>query len=212
MPQASRTPAFKEWAVIVDALLEGEQIVDIRKGGIREEGRHFALQATRCWLYPTVEHQKPELLKAAYRHRVDGTSDPRDGQVRIDGWADIVGIAKITEPEHLEALDSKLIWSGDYASTRLRWKRRDPLWVLVMRAHRLLEPLRTPFRDEYAGCSSWVDLTGVPEDAASLASEPALSDTAFEARLQGVVAALPNGLTAPVGEAGPVSLEDPPTQ
>lgn len=191
-------PAFKEWAVIVDALLEGEQIVDIRKGGIREEGRHFALRSTRCWLYPTVEHQKAELLKAAYRHRVEHRVDPRDGEIRIDGWADVVGVAKITEPEHLQALDSKLIWSGDYASSRLRWKRRDPLWVLVMRAYRLVEPITTPFLDEYAACSSWVDLAGLPGDPGVLESEPALSDTAFKARLKGVVDALPHGISEPV--------------
>ena len=64
-------PAFKEWAVIVHALLEGEQILDVRKGGIREDGRHFSLQSTRLWLYPTAEHQKPELLKDPYRHWMD---------------------------------------------------------------------------------------------------------------------------------------------
>ena len=61
-------PACKEWAVIVHALLEGEQIVDVRKGGLREEGRHFGLRATRFWLYPTAEHQRAELLKEPYRH------------------------------------------------------------------------------------------------------------------------------------------------
>jgi hypothetical protein len=200
MSATGPVPAFKEWAVIVDALLEGEQIVDIRKGGIREEGRHFALRSTRCWLYPTVEHQKAELLKPAYRHRVDGGTDPRDGEIRIDGWADVVGVAKLTEPEHLEALDSRLIWSGDYASSRLSWKRRDPLWVLVLRAHRLVEPLTMPFRDEYAGCSSWVDLAALPDDPAMLPSEPALSDTAFKARLRGVVDALPDGMSEPVSQ------------
>ena len=50
------------------ALLEGEQILDVRKGGLREDGRHFALHSQRLWLYPTAEHQKPELLKPAYRH------------------------------------------------------------------------------------------------------------------------------------------------
>ena len=42
-------PAFKEWAVIVHALLEGEQMLDVRKGGLREEGRHFAVHAPRVW-------------------------------------------------------------------------------------------------------------------------------------------------------------------
>ena len=45
------------------ALLAGEQILDLRKGGIREEGRHFALRSTRVWLYPTVEHQERELVR-----------------------------------------------------------------------------------------------------------------------------------------------------
>jgi hypothetical protein len=198
-------PAFKEWAVIVDALLEGEQIVDVRKGGIREAGRHFALRATRCWLYPTVEHQRSELLKAAYRHRVELTTAaaPPDGEIRIDGWADVVGVAKLTRAEELDALDSKLIWSADYAASRLNWKKRDPLWVLVLRAHRLAEPVTVPMRDEYRGCSSWVDLAGLPADPASLASVPALSDVAFDARLKGVVDALPDGLTDPVAEAAP---------
>ena len=188
MSATGPVPAFKEWAVIVDALLEGEQIVDIRKGGIREEGRHFALRSTRCWLYPTVEHQKAELLKPAYRHRVDGGTDPRDGEIRIDGWADVVGVAKLTEPEHLEALDSRLIWSGDYASSRLSWKRRDPLWVLVLRAHRLVEPVTVP-SDDLAG------LAADPADGP--ASEPALSEAAFQARYNGVAGALPGGLTPP---------------
>ena len=61
-------PALKEWAAVVHALLEGEQIVDLRKGGRREDGRHFDVPARRLWLYPTAEHLRPELLKAAYRH------------------------------------------------------------------------------------------------------------------------------------------------
>jgi hypothetical protein len=193
VPVAGRAPAFKEWAVIVDALLEGEQIVDVRKGGIREEGRHFAIQATRFWLYPTVEHQRAELLKPAYRHRI-GAAEPGaagdDADIRIAGWADIVGVAKLTEPEQLDALESKLIWSGEYAASRLAWKRRDPLWVLALRAHHLVEAVTVPFRAEYRGCSSWVELDGLPDDPATLPSEPVLSDVAFAAKLKGAAEAV----------------------
>lgn len=192
-------PAFKEWAVIVRALLEGEQIVDVRKGGLHEDGRHFDVQAPRCWLYPTAEHQRPELLKPAYRHTVELSPGSKVGEpIRIDGWADIVGVARLTEPEDLAKLDSKLIWSPDYAESRLKWKRRDPLWVLALRAYRLTEPVEVPWREEYGGCTSWVDLEGLPDDPASLPSEPALSDVAFEAKLKGVVGELPAGLTDPV--------------
>jgi hypothetical protein len=185
-------PACKEWAVIVHALLEGEQIIDVRKGGLREEGRHFDLQSTRFWLYPTAEHQKPELLKEPYRHWIDlASAAPVGESIRIDGWADVDHAAEITEPEQLDALASKLIWTPEYARSRLGWKRHDPLWVLVLRVHRLLEPITVPWSDAYGGCTSWVDLEGLPDDPQSVPSELALSDVAFEGRLKGTLEALP---------------------
>ncbi len=190
--------AYKEWAVIVHALVEGEQVLDVRKGGLREDGRHFGLQATRLWLYPTAEHQQPELLKPAYRHLIElASASPVGEPIRIDSWADIVGLATLTTPEELAALDSKLIWTFDYAESRLRWKKRDPLWVLALRVHRLHEPVIVPWREEYGGCTSWVELQGLPDDPAALHSEPALSDVAFKSRLKGIVGALPGGLIEP---------------
>jgi hypothetical protein len=191
-------PAFKEWAVIVHALLEGEQILDVRKGGLHEDGRRFGLKSRRVWLYPTAEHQRPELLKPAYRPTVVlAAGSPVGEPIRIDGWADIVGAATITEPEQLEALDSKLIWTFEYAESRLHWKKRQPLWVLAMRVHRLREPLEVPWREEYGGCTSWVDLADPLLDPGELAGEPALSDTAFAARLKGVDGALGTPLEEP---------------
>ncbi|MEX2100067.1 MAG: DUF1802 family protein [Acidimicrobiia bacterium] len=185
-------PAFKEWAVVVHALLEGEQIIDVRKGGLREEGRHFGLQSTRFWLYPTAEHQKPELLKEPYRHWIDlASAAPAGEPIRIDGWADVDRAAEITEPEQLDALASKFIWTPDYAQSRLGWKKRDPLWVLVLRVHRLDEPITLPWRDSYGGCTSWVDLEDLPDDPESVPSELALSDVAYEGRLKGVLESLP---------------------
>ncbi len=195
-PDPVRAPACKEWAVVVRALLAGEQIVDLRKGGIREDGRHFSLHAPRFWLYPTFEHQQPELLKPAYARWADAAAPP-PGQVRVEGWADAVGVATITEPEVLDALDGRVIWSRDYVESRFRWKRRDPLHVVALRVYRLAEAVVVPYRDEYGGCTSWVDLVELPDDPASLPSTPALSDTAFAARLQGVTDAIPGGLSSP---------------
>jgi len=45
--------------------------------------------------------------------------------------------------------------------------------------------------DGYGGCTSWVELAGLPPDPSALAGQPALSDVAFEARLKGAVEALP---------------------
>jgi hypothetical protein len=180
------TPAFKEWAVVVRALLAGEQILDVRKGGLRETDRHFAVRSDRCWLYPTVEHQRPELLKPAYRRWVADTQAdaPAEGTLRIDGWAELVGETTVSDPAELEKLDGKFIWTLDYAASRLQWKQRDPLWILAVRAHRLEEPITVEYRAEYGGCTSWVDLEGLPDDPTSVASEPVLTDESFAARLR----------------------------
>lgn len=177
-------PAFKEWAVIVRALLEGEQVLDVRKGGLREDGRRFGVRADQCWLYPTYEHQKPELLKPAYRRWVSETEMSADsGTVQISGWADIVGAVTLSDPEELAALGSKLIWTDEYAASRLGWKARQPLWILALRTYQLETPLIVPYREEYGGCTSWVDVDGLPENPTDLPAQPALTDESFRSRL-----------------------------
>ena len=188
---------------MVHALLEGEQIIDVRKGGIREDGRHFSVQAKRLWLYPTVEHQRPELLKPAYARWISSVAEGEStgpGDFVISGWADVVGAATTSDPEVLEALDGKVIWSREYVETRFKWKQRDPLWVLALRVHRLIEPIEITYRDQYGGCTSWVEIDGLPDDPASLPSELVLSDVAFEAKLKGVNDVIPGGLAEPTVE------------
>ena len=214
--------ALKEWAVVVRALLAGEQFLDLRKGGLREDERRFDVRSTRFWLYPTTEHQRPELVKPAYRRWVTGdagfagapdeaplaaptrgdsdpTGEPAD-RLRIEGWADVVGVATITDETALDALESKFVWTRAYAESRLQWKQRQPLWVLALRAYVLAEPVDLPMRDEYVGCASWVDLDGLPADPASLPSEPALSDESFAARFKLCADAIPGGFAGHEGE------------
>jgi hypothetical protein len=62
--------------------------------------------------------------------------------------------------------------------------------VLVLRVHRLAEPLTVQWNDEYGGCTSWVTYEGLPADPASVDSEVVLSDVAFEAKRKGIHDAL----------------------
>ena len=82
--------------------------------GLREDGRHFNVESPRFYLYPTTEHQKPDLLKPEhYCARANPvtriTSQPTGGP--LPGWAEVVESVTITEPEKLAALEGKLIWS-----------------------------------------------------------------------------------------------------
>ena len=57
--------AFKEWAVTVRALAEGEQLLTLRKGGIREENKHFELEHEQLLplpdLRPPAQRPRPRV-------------------------------------------------------------------------------------------------------------------------------------------------------
>ena len=192
-------PALKEWAAVNRALLEGRQVIDLRKGGIREEGHRFRIRALRFWLYDSFEHQRPELLIPAASDLLDAAvaASPPAGRLRFDGWAEIVESAALTEPEHVEALEGLHVWTPDYAVQRFRWRPKAPLLVLVLRVHRLDDPIEAPLRNEYASCTSWVPMLDLPPDPGALASTPVLDDDTFASRVEALHAALPGVAFAP---------------
>jgi len=170
--------AFKEWAVTVRALAEGEQLLTLRKGGIREENRHFEIEHDRFFLYPTFDHQRNDLVKDAHQPELpraleegvwsDGEPSPRgfsrDGgipqpdRVRIRAWAEVAASYLITDPRCVDALSPYYVWSDEYMAQRLRWKPRHPLHVILLRTYRIPRPVTVKVRDEYVGCHSWLEL------------------------------------------------------
>ena len=73
--------ALKEWAVTVQALARGEQILLLRKGGIHEEGKDFRVIHPEFLLYSTYEHQREDLLKPG-QSTCPGPAAGRHSQVR----------------------------------------------------------------------------------------------------------------------------------
>src|SRR6266853_2059215 len=55
--ESTNNIAFKEWAVVVDALGKGEQVLILRKGGIREPRGEFHVDHHEFWLFPTQYHE-----------------------------------------------------------------------------------------------------------------------------------------------------------
>lgn len=151
--------AFKEWAVAVESLMQGETILLLRKGGIREAGKQFSVLDREILLYPTYEHQKPELLKPHYRSSVYPVpSGWHPEQVKIQGWAKITEILTIQAEELAERLLPYHIWNQDFVRDRLKWKPQTPLHLLLLRTYRLMQPQMIPYRLEYGGCKSWIQL------------------------------------------------------
>ena len=188
LPATSQT-ALKEWAVTVRALDKGEQIILLRKGGIREEGKHFKVIYPEFLLYPTFEHQHQDLLKAAYHADLNWTEAnvPSAESIAFSQWATVEEVIELTDQEKVDALFDQHIWTNDYAEKRLHWKPRFPLSVMLLRVYRMGEPRTVPYLDRYGGCKSWVDL----EVAVPLGDlTPVLTDEEFRSNADRVKRAL----------------------
>ena len=196
--------ALKEWAVTVRALAEGEQLLTLRKGGIREQRKHFELEHDRFFLYPTFDHQRNDLVRASHRPELrraleegvwaDGEPAPSawtvDGgicqpdRVRIRAWAEVAGHFTVTDRRCVDALSPFYVWTPDYAEKRLAWKRRHPLHVLLLRTYRIPRPVTVKVRDEYGGCRSWLEL----QRDLPFEGTPVLSDDEFDRAAEAIAA------------------------
>jgi len=180
------TIALREWAVAVRAMEEGRQIVALRKGGIAEETKEFRLESPSFYLFPSFEHQRPELVKPDFRDVVTQTRlqwESHPDRVTISSFAEVACDLEVNDSETLGRLDPFHIWTEDYAEERLRWKRTKPLHVLLLRVFKLEEPVVVPMRERYGGCKSWLQLE---EALRNVEKKPALTDDDFRTRVEAV--------------------------
>ncbi|MEA5465126.1 DUF1802 family protein [Leptothoe sp. PORK10 BA2] len=151
--------ALKEWSVAIDALIQGETILLLRKGGIREEGKHFAVPHQQVWLYPTYEHQKPHLLKPQWADQVTTVAPGwHPNQVTLQAWAEIVHVWTVKSLATVNALQPFHIWNQQFVTERFRWKPSQPLHLLLLRVHRLETPITIDWQPAHGGCRSWFKL------------------------------------------------------
>ncbi|WP_010272151.1 DUF1802 family protein [Paenibacillus senegalensis] len=183
--------ALKEWAVIIQALLQGNQHLLLRKGGIREETRDFRLQSDEFYLFPTYEHQKKECIQDVYRAGLQETivewEAVPSSSVRLTAYAKVSEELLIHEREELDKLRPFHIFTDAFAETRFRWKPKKPLHVLLLRVYRLAEPLDVSMKESYNGCRSWIRLE---EEVNKPGLIPVLSDEAFAVQKAAVLSAL----------------------
>ena len=188
--------ALKEWAVTVQALADGDQIMMLRKGGIHEESKDFRVVHPEFLLYPTYLHQREDLLKDSHRpalRRLLADCPADDAAVPLTHWARAEALLEIDDQGQVDNLAPHHIWTDAYAQARLHWKPMAPLTVLLLRVYRLETPAAVPFLPEYGGCKSWVDI--IPTIRLG-AARPVLDDARFAEKLAAVQTALGDAAAA----------------
>lgn len=170
--------AFKEWAVICQALAENRQALILRKGGVAETADAFRLEHVRFWLYPTYTHQqrdgiRPEALPLLEQAE---TERPPPGMIRLSHFAEVTGVYLVNDLLRAMMLAHLHIWSDD--TVRKRFAYREPgLFVMPVRVYRAVSVHELPEIPAYRGCRSWVELE---QDLSTEGAAPVLNDAAME--------------------------------
>jgi hypothetical protein len=185
--------ALKEWALVCDLLVQGEQIALLRKGGIHEPHRGaFTLEHETFLLYPNAEHQSAELTQLRYQHVLNEHRPvPReDGELVIPGYCRVTDAIQLRDTDQVHTLAPLTCWTESFFTQRLAYKPERPTLLVLVRAYRFPTPVRLPYHKTYAGCRSWVPLRDTVDAATVGGAVPALDDAAFDAKRQAILDAL----------------------
>ena len=174
--------AFKEWAIVVDALGSGEQILLLRKGGIREGRGGFKVDHSRFLLFPTLFHQQRESVVPAARARFDriARSFPPNDRVRLEFYCDVVAWQRLDSIAAAERLRGQHVWRDEVIAGRFDWGKDKAVFALAVRVFHLSEVVELPMRESYGGCKSWIELE---REISVVDASPVLSDDTFGGKL-----------------------------
>ena len=172
--------AFKEWAVVVDALLRGEQILILRKGGIHEGRSGFQVEHPKFWLFPTLFHQQRESVISSAKTRYDAMELPHKDTLRIEAFCEVIDWQRLDSLKIAQSLHGQHIWKDEVVTERFDWGKQKNIFALAVRVFRITKPVELPMLAAYGGCKSWVELEhDLPADGAM----PVLEEAAFQKKL-----------------------------
>jgi hypothetical protein len=182
MTLTATAPALKEWSAAVHALLDGRQLVLLRKGGIGE--KRFEVAADEFLLFPTVAHSHAERVRPEHRDLLPAAAaDSTEDRLTIRAAAKVVAALPVNRTEGLDAIEDLHIWTAESVrADRLDFRPKHKLAVLVVSVIPLREPVRIARTPDYAGCTSWVQLPVRPALGAPVHDDAALAQVAARVR------------------------------
>lgn len=175
--------AFKEWAIVVDALARGEQIFILRKGGIHEGRGGFKMEHSEFLLFPTLFHQQRESVIDSAQARYDEIAPnlPTPEVLRLEYWARVVEHRELVNFEAVKRLAGQHIWREEVLAERFEWGREQGIFAIAVRVFRLPMKIELPMVPEYGGCRSWVE---VAHPVMTAESVPVLEEGEFQRRME----------------------------
>jgi len=147
--------AFKEWAVVCEALGTGLQSVIIRKGGIAEGRAGFSFRHEEFVLFPTWFHE--QLGKTTLPADTPVPEEPGE-ELEIRYTATVEWNGLLTNREQVARLKEFHVLHDSVVEERFCYDGDDGVYVAFVRVYRLDPPLCLKNEKKYGGCRSWVEL------------------------------------------------------
>ncbi len=169
--------ALKEWAVIIQSLAAGKQILLLRKGGLYERQGKFSTEPREFFFFPTYVHQMEQGVTS---HAVGElqtvlATQPPEEQLVIRHYATVSDVVWLDSLPRLAELEGLHCWTQDTVAKRFAYKSPG-LYLFLLRVYQLPQAYTLPMLKRYAGCRSWVEL-GEPLSTAGAA--PVMNEGRF---------------------------------
>ncbi len=148
-------PAFKEWALVCEALGEGKQSILIRKGGIAEGRSGFHFKYKDFFLFPTWFHE--QLGKTKLSSETPLPNQESDA-LEIRYLASVEWTQLVKKFEKLHQISEFHILQDCVIRERFEYKNQVGVHVALVRVFQLDPPYRVPYEKKYGGCRSWVEI------------------------------------------------------
>jgi len=174
---ATNSLALKEWAVVVQSLAAGKQILLLRKGGLYEHQGKFSIEPTEFSFFPTYLHQ----MEQGVTKNVEGelqvvsAARPPEDQLLIHHYASVTEVRQLHDREQLSALEGLHCWTPETVAKRFAYKTPG-LHLFLLRVYQLPQTYTLPMLKRYAGCRSWVELG---ESLHTAGAVPVMSEDSF---------------------------------
>ncbi|MEO7318162.1 MAG: DUF1802 family protein [Chthoniobacteraceae bacterium] len=177
--------AFKEWALVCEALGRGEQSIILRKGGIAEGRAGFRFQHPEFLLLLTLFHEQAAKLRVPAETPLPA---PRtDSQLEVRFSARVEWTQDIADWSKVQTLAPFHLWEEFEIEKRFLQDEKQMVSVAFIRVQRLSEPFIFPDSPRYGGCRSWVEIPALPEQITRIEVLDEATHRAREAAIRAVL-------------------------
>lgn len=165
---------FKDWALVCQAVGNGDQCIILRKGGIAEGRDGFSFKHEEFFLFPTFFHEQLSQVRTSAR-----SLPMKNDTVKIEYYVRVERVQRIDSLAIAEALAPLHILSAEVVRERFQYESSG-IDVALVRAFALTRPWTFANEKRFGGCRSWIELPVASETEL----EPVLSEKEHADRRQ----------------------------